>query len=220
VDLERFRPPADGERELLRRELSISGRGAVVLFVGFFSRDKRPDLLFDAWAAVSAVAPDSVLLFVGATRSPYYEDDAQLAAAVRHRAAALGVTEHLRFIEATHEIERFHRAADVFVLPSVREGLPNALLEAMASGTACIATRLEGVTDSVIQNGHNGLLVPPDDPAALEGALQRLLGDSRLTARLGREARRTVEAGYGLDRTAAEYLTAYRDLLKRVVEHV
>lgn len=215
VNLDRFRPPADGERESLRHELSIPEGSPVVLFVGFFSREKRPDLLFETWATLAArSSPRAVLVLVGATRSPYYEIDDDLAGHIRRRAGELGLDRQVLFVERTHEIERFQRAADVFVLPSVREGLPNALLEAMASGAACIATRIEGVTDRIIEDGRNGLLVPPDDGDALTQALARVLGDPALRARLGSEARRTIEGRYSLEHAARRYLDAYRLLLK------
>jgi glycosyltransferase involved in cell wall biosynthesis len=218
VDLVRFRPAATGEREALRRVLEVPGSGPVFLFVGFFSQEKRPDRLFDAWAALKrSAAPKAVLVFVGATVGPYYEVDEALAGAIRKRAAALGVADSVLFVEATDEIERFYRAADIYVLPSVREGLPNALLEAMASGVACIATRLPGVTDAMIDDGRDGLLVPPDDAAQLESALVRVAGDPGFAARLGEAARQTAVARYGLDTVAARYLTAYRDLMSTAV---
>lgn len=214
VNLDRFRPAAEGEREALRRELSIPSGSPVVLFVGFFSREKRPDLLFEAWATLAASpASDAVLVLVGATRSSYYEIDEGLADGIRRRADKLGLTGRMSFVETTHEIERFHRAADVFVLPSVREGLPNALLEAMASGAACIATRIDGVTDRIIEDGQNGLLVPPDDVKALVHALRQVIDDPAFGACLGGEARRTIEARYSLDQIANEYFDAYRRLL-------
>jgi glycosyltransferase involved in cell wall biosynthesis len=184
-----------------------------VLFVGFFSQEKRPDLLYEAWSKVAvSVAPDSALVFVGATQSPYYEIDARLAERIRQLAHALGLEGRIRCVERTYEIERFHRAADIFVLPSIREGMPNALLEAMASGTPCIATRLEGVTDMLIEHERNGLLVPPQDAAALQAALRRCFEQPEWARGLGAEARRTVSERYGLDRTAAQYLIAYEEL--------
>jgi glycosyltransferase involved in cell wall biosynthesis len=214
VDLERFRPLATHDREGSRRQLSISKGGSVVLFVGFFSQDKRPHLLFEAWANVArSTAPESTLVLVGATKSSYYEVDDRLAEDIRRRANVLGLADRIRFIESTHEIERVYQSADVFVLPSVREGLPNVLLEAMASGLACIATRIENVTDSVIEDGCNGLLVPANDVPALEKALRRFMDDPELAARLGHEARRTMVAQYGLDQVASQYLAAYREML-------
>jgi glycosyltransferase involved in cell wall biosynthesis len=214
VSLDRFRPPADGERESLRRSLGVPAGDPVILFIGFFSHEKRPDILFDAWARVaSTVAPASVLVLIGPTQSSYYEIDEQIAEAIRRRATELGLTHRLHFVETTQTIESFQRAADVFVLPSLREGLPNALLEAMSSGCACIVTKLPGVTDHLVDDGRSGVLVPPGDVDALEQALRRLLADPALRASLGNAARRTIETRYSLDRAADQYLDAYRRLL-------
>jgi glycosyltransferase involved in cell wall biosynthesis len=213
VDTERFRPATAGEREALRRALHLAPDSRIVLFVGFFSHDKRPDLLFDAWAKTAiSVAPDSALLFVGATKSPYYEIDGRLAERIHRLAHALGLDGRVRFVEMTHEIERFHRAADIFVLPSIREGMPNALLEAMASETPCIASRLEGVTDTIIEHERNGLLVPPGDGPALHAALRRCFENRECAQALGAEARRTVKERFELGAAAGRYFDAYREL--------
>ena len=80
--------------------------------------------VFDAWARVATRGDTrSVLVFVGATRSRYYEVDPGLAVDIRARAAQMGLDRRIRFVEATREIEKYQRAADVFALPSVREGL-------------------------------------------------------------------------------------------------
>ena len=214
VDLDRFRPATAAEREAVRREIEIPPNSPLVLFVGFFSREKRPDVLFEAWASIArSSAPDSFVLFVGATRAPYYEIDRDLADTIRRRAADRGLSERLRFIESTHQIERVHRAANVFVMTSVREGMPNALLEAMASGTPCIATRLAGVTDRIIQDGHNGVLVPSDDVAALSRALATVIGRQDWARRLGCEGRRTIEARFNIERTSESYLGVYQRLM-------
>lgn len=213
VDVTRFRPAAREEKRALRAELGLPASGALILFVGFFSREKCPDVLFDAWASLAADADtSSVLLFVGASRSQYYEVDPTLAADIRRRASDLGLESRLCFVELTTEIERYQRAADIFVLSSVREGLPNALLEAMACATACIATRLEGVTDWLIADSEDGLLVPPRDVAALGGALQHLLSDPARAAAMGQRARARMERDFALTTTAQRYLTAYREL--------
>lgn len=214
VDLARFRPPAGDERSALRSALGIPAGDPVVLFVGFFSREKQPDLLFDAWAdMVAATGRPTTLVFVGATRSSYYEIDPQLATDIRTRAEHRGLSARVHFVESTKAVEQFHRAADIFALPSLREGMPNALLEAMASGAACIVTRIEGITDRIIEHGRDGLLVPPGDRAALAGALIDLAQNPERLRGLGLEAHRTVEARFTLDHTAREYLNAYRGLL-------
>jgi glycosyltransferase involved in cell wall biosynthesis len=210
VDVVRFRPAHDGEQRALRVELGLPVDLPLVLFVGFFSRDKQPHVLFDAWRR----RPEpSTLVFVGATRSPYYEVDTGLAEGVRSSAAQGGLDDRLRLVERTDVVERYYRAADVFVLPSLREGLPNALLEAMASGLACVASRLPGVTDALIEDGRTGVLVPPGDATAVGESLAVLLADATLRRRLGTAARRSVEAGYTLERAAARHLEVYRTLI-------
>ena len=144
VDTARFRPADDGERADERRGLGWPVDRPVVLFVGFFSRDKRPDLLFRAWRRAAAAGIRSRLAFVGAKGAGYYEIDASLVDRIRRDAAACGCTEDVMFIDATNEIEKYFRAADLYALPSVREAHPLALLEAMACGLPCVATRLPG----------------------------------------------------------------------------
>ena len=89
--------------------------------------------------------------------------------AEQHRAADLRA-EHLDrtfFVETTRTIEKYYRAVDMYVLPSIREGLPIALLEAMSSALPCVASRLPGSTDTLIEHDVSGLLVAPDDVEGL-----------------------------------------------------
>jgi glycosyltransferase involved in cell wall biosynthesis len=212
VDTDAFRPSAAGERERLRRELGLPADVALVLFVGFFSRDKRPDLMYRAWADIAAQEPASSLLMIGATRAVHGEVDAALGSAIRAQAARDGFADRLFFVEATATIDRYFRAADLYVLPSIREGLPLALIEAMASGLPCIASRLEGATDVLIDDQVNGLLVPPDDRAGLAAAVRRLLHDPVEAARLGAAARATVVERYAIRTAARPWLSAYLEL--------
>jgi glycosyltransferase involved in cell wall biosynthesis len=210
VETERFRPASSAERTALRRELGLPEDIPVVLFVGFFSRDKRPDLLYDAWAQ-AAMANASILVFVGATRSTYQEVDPELVGALRARAAASGLGDRVVFAEPTLAIEKYFRAADVYVLPSIREGLSLALLEAMSSGAACVATRLPGSTDVLIEDGVSGLLVAADDRDGFAAAIRLLLDDRERAARFGAAARRTVVERYAIQQTAGVWLSAYQE---------
>ena len=192
VDTNRFRPASRDERIALRRALGWPEAEPVVLFVGFFSRDKRPDLLFRAWSQLAARGIRARLVYVGAKGGGYYEIDASLARQILADAAALGHDNPVMFVEPTNEIERLFRAADIFVLPSAREAHPLALLEAMACGLPSIATRLPGATDVLIEDGINGRLVPLDDEQALANALIRMLTDRPAAWLMGARARETV----------------------------
>jgi len=213
VDTARFRPADDRERAEIRRALGWPLDRPVVLFVGFFSRDKRPDLLFSAWRRVVDAGVRSRLALVGAKGAGYYEIDASLVDEIRRRAAASGCADEVLFVDPTHEIDKYFRAADVYVLPSVREAHPLALLEAMACGLPCVATRLPGSTDVLIDDRVNGRLFPPDDEMALAAALQDVLVNPPLARAIGRRARETAAARYDIGRTADGWLSAYRSVL-------
>jgi glycosyltransferase involved in cell wall biosynthesis len=213
VDTSRFRPPSAAERAALRRELRWPEHQPMFVFVGFFSRDKRPDLLFRAWSRLAADGVPSKLVFIGATASPYFEIDRSLAAEIRDGAARLGRTDDVVFVEGTHSMERYYRAADVFVLSSVREAHPVALLEAMSCGLPVVASRLAGSTDAVIEDGVNGRLVAPDNEEALAAALSAMLQDPASAWQMGSRARETVVSRYEIHQTAERWLAAYETVL-------
>jgi len=215
VDVERFRPPRFGEREQLREQLRLPRDRQLILFVGFFGRDKRPDWLFDAWSALPAPARSrSHLVFVGRTDAAHGEVDARLAPQIRSRAASLGLAGSMSFVESTLDIERYFRACDLYVLPSIREGLPIALLEAMASGLPCIATAIAGSTDTLLEDRRSGWLVPADDRSSLTAALEALLADDEERRRCGAAARDLVVSKYAIDVTAPLWLAEYMALAR------
>jgi colanic acid/amylovoran biosynthesis glycosyltransferase len=116
-------------------------------------------------------------------------------------AARLGIAGQVRFLGALAHQQTLAQVAqaDVFVLASFAEGLPVALMEAMALGVPCVTTTIAAIPE-LIQDGVNGLLVAPANPQALSAALARLAADPDLRHRLGVEARRTVETRYNLAR--------------------
>jgi glycosyltransferase involved in cell wall biosynthesis len=101
-------------------------------------------------------------------------------------------------------------AADVFLLPSRFEGCPNALLEAMAAGKACVAARIRGSVDRIVSDGVDGLLAEVADPASFAAQITRLAVDTPLRTRLGESARQTIAERFTVERTASIYA---RDLL-------
>jgi glycosyltransferase involved in cell wall biosynthesis len=119
---------------------------------------------------------------------------------------ALGFVPH-------EEVERLLARAAVVVLPSHREGLPMALLEAMAHGRAVVATPVGGIP-SLVEDGRTGLLVPPGDAGALRAAIERLLADPGLRRRLGEAAREQVTELCSWERVVDETLAAYESALR------
>jgi glycosyltransferase involved in cell wall biosynthesis len=131
----------------------------------------------------------------------------------RAEAAALGLAGRVTLPgwQSGPQARALLAAADIFVLPSLKEGLPIAILEAMAAGAAVISTPVGAIPDA-IRDGETGLLVPPGDSAALARAIQRLIDDPGLRARLAANAGRRFQAMFTIDRTADEVAALYREL--------
>jgi mannosyltransferase len=158
---------------------------------------------------------DATLCFVGATRSEYFEVDETIAEGMRRDAEASGRAARLVFTGAVGDVDRYFRLADVFVLPSRREGLPVALMEAMACALPCVASRLPGATDGLIADGSSGMLVPVGDDRAFAEAMAALLKDRARAAALGAAARQIILERYAHDAIAAQWLGVYDDLTRR-----
>lgn len=133
---------------------------------------------------------------------------------LRMRSEAAGVAARVHFLGFRRDACNFIAHCDALLMPSLHEGLPYTLLEAMALGTPVIASRVGGLAE-VIQDNATGLLVPPDDAAALADAIRRLIADPSLRARLGEEARRVQRAKYSLESMAGSYLDVYREVVAR-----
>lgn len=184
ADVQRFRPDPQASAEV-RASLGV-GTHPLVIFVGNFYQWHDVNTLLDAFAQVLKTYPGTRLVLVG--------DGAKRQEMIR-RAADLGLDKTAQFTGlVTHtEVPRLLAAADVAVVPypPMETDLwlsPLKLFEYMASGKAVIASAVGQLTE-VIQNDHNGLLVPPGDVPALTTALQRLIGDPDLRSRLGQQAR-------------------------------
>jgi GalNAc-alpha-(1->4)-GalNAc-alpha-(1->3)-diNAcBac-PP-undecaprenol alpha-1,4-N-acetyl-D-galactosaminyltransferase len=150
------------------RVTALAERDRVVVCVGRLNELKGHPSLIEAWARSSAPARGWTLRLVG---------DGSMRSDVTALADRLGVAGSVEMPGSTHDVEAEYLRAAVFVLPSVVEGFPNALLEAMACGCACIATDCPGATGDILARGDAGVLVPVGDPAALGAALDRLTAD-------------------------------------------
>ena len=214
VETNTFHPIISGEKEILRDQMGLPRTMKLILFVGHFSREKCPDILLDAWKRYVAEAfSDTGIIFVGSTNPDHYEVNANLVENIKELAEPY-FNERIFFIESTQRVEKYYQAADIFVLPSLREGMPNALLEAMSCGLPAIVSRLEGVTDWVVSDKIDGLLVEPGNGDDLGKAIKRILSDYALAKSLGREARRTVIERFSMNRVAGEYAKLYEELVR------
>lgn len=188
-------------RDAARAELGVPGDALVVGTVGNFTAKKDQATLLRAVAALPEGGREVVLVLVGL--GPL-EDE------LRALAVELGIAGRVLFPGSRDDVFALLPAFDAFVLSSRFEGLPIALLEAMATGVAPVATRVGGIPE-VITDGVDGLLVGPGEPYALAGALDRLLGDDALRGRLGESAQNRALAfdlANAVRRTEAIYAAA------------
>ena len=211
VDLERFHPVGDGERAAIRARMDLPAAGVLYAFAGRVATQKRLPALLEQWPRVRAAVGGAALLVAGANRSTGSggadgADDAVPEALLRQ--------DGVRLLGHVSEMPDLLRAADVFVLPSDREGLSNAMLEACASGLPTVAAAIGGAEDFV-ETGVNGYLYPVDDMDAMGDAMIALGTDAERRGRVGRAARATVEARYDIRQTAARLLDTYAALRDR-----
>ncbi len=199
-------PASPAKRLTLRRELGIPDDAFVLVVSANFIAYKGHGDLFDALARMRDH-------FTGAWRLLLIGHDQGMGAALRRKAADLGLSEKVVWVEDCTDARTPLAAADIAVLPSHQEGFSNSLLEAMASGLSVVATRVGGNIDAVVDD-ESGLLVPVKDPAALKAAISRLYRDAALRERLGSAARARVRTRFSLDSCVQRYL----DLYTRVIE--
>jgi glycosyltransferase involved in cell wall biosynthesis len=167
-----------------RARLGLPRDAYVVAGVGRFVPIKGFDLLVAALFDVVAQVPGAHVVLIG---------DGHEREALQAQAQALGVAERLHFTGTVTDVIGLLAAADVLAAPSRNEGMGRVLVEAMALGLPVVGARVGGIPD-VIVDGESGLLVPPDDPGALAGALVELGRDAALRAKLGAGARPRAEA--------------------------
>jgi GalNAc-alpha-(1->4)-GalNAc-alpha-(1->3)-diNAcBac-PP-undecaprenol alpha-1,4-N-acetyl-D-galactosaminyltransferase len=153
----------------------------VVLTAGRLAYEKGYDLLIRAFAQVHKSYPDWHLLILG---------EGQQRNELEKLVFSCGLEENIHLPGRVNNTYDYYHRADLFVLPSRYEGLPNALCEAMVHGLPVIATNCSAGVSEVVQDGVNGVLVPPEDIAGLSAALESLMVDLERRTRLGEEARK------------------------------
>ena len=189
-------PP--GARAALRREWEVADDAILVVVVGALERRKGHAVLLEAARRLSPAVLGLRYVFCG---------EGGEAGALAEAAAPLGGA--VRFAGFRRDVGACLAAADVVAMPSLREGLGVAALEAMAASRPLVASRVGGLAEVVV-HVETGVLVPPGDPGALATALARLAGDGGLRARLGDAGRARVLARYTSAQMAEGTLAWYR----------
>lgn len=204
VDTRRFHPDAQ-ERELVRAELNVGLEQTVVLFLGRLNRDKGMLDLAAAFADMASLNKNAVLVLVGA------EEDVPFS----HVQEICGVhRERLRRVNFTPSPERYMAAADIFCLPSYREGFGQVIIEAAACGVPTVASRIYGITDAV-EDCKTGILFPAGDVSALTQALLKLAANRALCRQMGEAARARALSLFPSQKITGEMVALYNVLLEK-----
>ena len=201
VDTKHFSPGLSD----VRRSLGIEATVPVVGFVGRLTRDKGIPELLAAFEAILALIPETRLLLVG------WFDEAEDAL---DHATRLRILEHRQIVCTgfASDTAPYYRAMDMMVLPTLREGFPNVVLEASASGIPVITTLSTGSRDAVVPE-VTGLLVPAENKLALIEAITRLLRDRELRCRMGQAGRKWVVQHFDRAKVLEQNVKFYKNLL-------
>jgi glycosyltransferase involved in cell wall biosynthesis len=197
IDLGKYDQPANPS---LRRALAGAADRPIVLAIARLDAQKGLDYLLQA----AALVPEAVFVVAG---------DGPERAALEARACDLGLSRQVIWLGYREDIADLLACSDLFVLPSLFEGLPVALLEAMAAGRPVVASAIGGI-DEVIVHNWTGLLVPPADSLALAGAIRAVLADPALAQRLALAGQAHVSQEFSVERMLTQLASSYVELIR------
>ncbi|MFQ5649768.1 MAG: glycosyltransferase [bacterium] len=201
VDLHTYK---QGKNPQLRAELGIAPQTAVVGVIARLHEQKGHRYLVEAARAILTKYEDVQFLFAG---------DGELRDELEKQVAEAKLGEHVKFLGFRNDVKELLRTFDVFVLPSLYEGLPNVILEAMATGLPVVATSVDGTVE-LVEDGSTGFLVPPKDPRALSDKILRLLADTELRKSFGRQGRQRVVNEYSLELQVNHFQNLYETYVR------
>lgn len=203
VNIDRFTPQVSLKEHKICQAISfIPSDHVVITFAGIVCRRKGVIELLEAFESLCANLGTTSCLVIAGPYEGVGEVEPTYVARVKQRVEAL--SPNVVMTGNIDDMPALFKASNIFVLPSIAEGMPNVLLEAMATGLPCIATSIPGIIEVII-DGENGLLVTPGAPRELSKALACLVQNSERRRALGQAARQTIERQFSIDHTAKQY---------------
>lgn len=193
------------DKGLVRSQLGLATDTRLIASVATLKRQKGHRYLIEALASIMPRYPDVHVLLIG---------DGPLREELQLQVKRSDLEAHMHFLGSRHDVPELLAASDLFVLPSLWEGLAMALLEAMASGLPIVASQVSGTVQAIIPN-QSGILVPPGDADSLARAIERLLDSPEQAQAMGEAARQRVAKAFSGQKQAKEHLALYHHLLQR-----
>jgi glycosyltransferase involved in cell wall biosynthesis len=204
VDTNRFRPVGQHERCVLRRKLALPQGNRIITFTGRLVSYKGLPLLMEIWRQIRSKRKDVYLLLLGSGGADIHNCEAELRTYVRsHR-----LQESVHFAGNVRNVYEYLQASDIFIFPTENDAFPVALVEAMACGLPAISTPVGAIKD-IITHRQNGLIVEAGDYQQTYDALDALMTDTALAARLGEAARHTVQDRYSAEDITQKYVRLF-----------
>lgn len=201
VNLEMF--TTNSSSQAIKESLGIKKEVLVVGAVGSLTREKGHLYLLTAVTKVAQRLPEVIFLFVG---------DGRERSNLERMVFKLGIEDKVIFAGMRKDIPEILSILDVFVLPSLNEGLPIALLEAQAAKVPVVATRVGAIPD-VVKDGVTGILIPPEDPEAIAKSIVRVLSDRKSACNMAQRGFERVRDNFSAEKMADKYLSLYQELL-------
>ena len=217
VDLNRFQPVASHlAQKSLRRRLGLDPNGELLLFVGTLTERKGVDVLVDAWGLIAQKRPRAYLVLVGPTAEELRPEmrSTDFKTRIETAIASSGAVDRVITTGQVENVEDYLQAADVFVFPSRREGMPNVVLEAMACGLPCILTPFLGLPAEFGNPGEHYMLVERISEALAQATITLLENPQRMQ-QLGCQSLKWIEMHADIECSLDQYANLYRELVDR-----
>lgn len=206
IDLDVLSQPPAKSRDEILRESGLPAGALMLLNVARVSPQKGLIYAVRALPRILEQFPNAHLVSVGATTDPPWLEQ------LKREAQSTGVAEHVHILGTRRDVQDFLAACDLFIFPSLYEGLGIALIEAMAAGCACVASEA-GPIPEIVEHDRDAVLVPPADHLALADAVCRLLGDADYRKRLGDAARVTARERFQPQKAAERLTQIYESIV-------
>lgn len=208
IDLDLLSQPPTKSRDEIFRESGLPAGALMLLNVARVSPQKGLIYAVRAMPRILEQFPNAHLVSVGATTDPLWLEE------LTREAQSTGVAEHIHILGARRDVQNFLAACDLFIFPSLYEGLGIALIEAMAAGCACVASSTGPILE-IVQHDRDGVLVPPADEGALADAVCRLLRDGDYRKRIGNAARLTARERFEPLQAAEQLTRIYEGIVSK-----
>ncbi len=202
VELKKFKEVPYNEKQNFKKELGIPENALIIGSAGRLEPVKGPEFLIEAACHILPEYPDTFFVFAG---------DGELKRDLEKKALEIGIEKNIVFLGWRDDIAEIISVYDIFVLPSLNEGMGRVLVEAMALEKPIVASNIGGIPD-LVSHGKNGFLVPPKDPRELANYIQILIEDEEKRAEMGKAGKEMVE-NFSKEKMVEKIAELYKELI-------